>query len=41
MPRTMFAGLLILPLLAFKAAPVVVADQAGDPAPNPLRGGLP
>jgi len=34
------AGLLVLPLLAFKAAPVVVDHHQDDPAPNPIFGPL-
>ncbi len=34
------AGLLVLPLLAFKAAPAVVDDHADGPAPNPIFGPL-
>ncbi len=33
-------GLLVLPLLAFKAAPVAVDHRQDDPAPNPIFGPL-
>ena len=40
MKLPLVAGLLVLPLLAFKAAPVVVDDHQDDPAPNPIFGTL-
>ena len=40
MKLPLVAGLLVLPLLALKAAPVVVDDHQDDPAPNPIFGPL-
>ncbi len=40
MKRHLAAGLFVLPLLAFKAAPVAVDQHEDDPAPNPIFGPL-